>query len=243
MMIFMRQVAFHCAILLLMIFGFAGCAAGTTTPQLRGEVSIEAPLTGSVIYAETIFIRGTADNLPDYTFWLEVNTATDESLFNAPITVVDGQWSVEIVPEYAGDPVEVTIFALPANREITQEYDVESVVLSRPDLRPDGQFGSIRAPQPGSNPGGDRIEVSGTASGLFENNLIVSLERADGTVIDEQVVTLANPYFVDEVVWFTSVATNDAVGPAIIRAYGLDARDGSEIVLDRLEISLGDNAG
>jgi hypothetical protein len=214
-----------------------------TVPTLQGQVDIITPQSGSIIYSEALYLQGSAEDVPEEGFRLRVVTALDEVLTETVVRPEDGQWLVELVHEYRGDPTEVSIYALPVNEAIPLDYDVEAIMLVALALRPEGVFGSIQAPQEGSTPGGDTIPVSGTASGVFENMFTVVMEQPDGTEISSVGVTMSNPYFIDEMVWETDLPTNDYTGPAVIRAYTVDAADGSEIELGRVNIMVSQVAG
>lgn len=214
-----------------------------TPAPLPGSVEIDVPQNGAIIYAEMMFISGTADDLPDEGFLLEVVTASGEELVETTVQPEDGTWQVEVPHGYEGDPMEAQIFARPVSEMFEGEYDVETVAVSSQDNRPEGTFGSIMTPGEGVTLGGDSIEVSGTASGLFENTLIVVLEDTEGDVIDEEILTITNPYFVDEMVWSTTLETNGYTGEVTVRAYYQDARDGDEVTLDEVTFTLQVAAG
>jgi hypothetical protein len=215
----------------------------STEAPLPGSVEIEVPENGAIIYAETMFISGTASDLPDGGFQLEVVTASGEQLVETTVQPDDGSWQVELVHGYEGDPMEAQIFALPVDTTIQGEYDVETIAVSSQDNRPEGTFGSIISPGEGVTLGGDSIEVSGTASGLFENTLVVVLEDAEGSVLDEEILTITNPYFIDEMVWSATLETDGYTGEATIRAYYQDAQDGDEVTLDEVTFTLQVAAG
>jgi len=206
----------------------------------RGAVTIISPLTGSTIYAEALFVTGTAQDVPENRFRLRVVTADDVVLAQPTVTVEEGMWSVEIVHEYDGVPTEALLIA---ENAAGGEYDVESVVIASMDNRPEGTFGAILSPQEGMVVGGDQIEVTGTGSGLFENTLLLQLREPDGAVISETVVTVANPYFVDEIVWIADLETNGHTGPAIVHIGYEDAATGERITLDEEEIMVSEVAG
>ena len=79
-----------------------------TQPPLPGSVTINHPPDGSIIYAEALYLEGSASDLPAAGFRLEVTSALDELLADVMIQPEANDWSIELVHEYAGDPIEVT---------------------------------------------------------------------------------------------------------------------------------------
>lgn len=211
-----------------------------TLPTAQGTVTITSPLAGSTIFAEALFVSGTAADVPADRFRLIVTTTDDAVLADTSVTVENGVWGVELVHEYTGDPVEALIVA---QNSAGDNYDAESVVIASMDDRPEGTFGLILEPQPDAVVGGDQIEVVGTGSGLFENTLIMQLREPDGTVIAETIVTIDNPYFVDERVWVADLATEGHTGPASILIGYESAENGDFITLDETEIMVSEVAG
>lgn len=193
-----------------------------TSQALAGNVSITHPQDGSIIYAEALYLEGIAADLPEAGFRIQLISASDEILAETTLQPDTQNWSLELVHGYAGDPTEVSIFALPANETIETDYSLVSIVIAPLDTRPEGIFGRLDAPLSGSVVGGDVIEIIGTISGLEDTTLNVSLERPDGSLISESVATVINPYLVDEVVWTANLDTEDYTGPATVRAFYTD---------------------
>jgi Immunoglobulin-like domain of bacterial spore germination len=232
-------------ILLLLLAACQATAQPTATlePTLQGTVNITTPMSGALIYAEALWIAGEADNVPQAGFKLRVVTAEDVVLAETTVQPQDGQWLVELVHGYTGDPSEVSIYALALDERIVQDYDIETILIAPLAMRPEGVFGSIHAPQDGATPGGDTILVTGSASGVFENQFTLTLEQPDGTEIASVPVTMTNPYFVDEMLWEASLPTHDYTGPAVIRAYALSPADGSIIPLGQVTVMVSRIAG
>jgi hypothetical protein len=233
------------AILTLILAACQSTAEPTATPEptLQGTVNITTPISGSVIYAEALWIEGSAENVPADGIKIRVVTAEDTLLAETTVQPEAGKWQVEVVHGYTGDPTEVSIYAMSLDERVMQEYDIETVMIAPLALRPDGVYGMILSPQDGDTPGGDEILVLGSASGVFENQFTVTLEQSDGTEISTVHVTMMNPYFIDEMIWEASLPTNEYTGPAIIRAYALSAEDGSEIPLGQVEVMVSRVAG
>ncbi len=220
----------------------AGCSvvpAPTATPN-PGSVTIQTPQTGAMIYSPTLYLSGAA-NLPSNQFRLTVINALDETLLDTLITVQDGRWSYDMPNAPTGDPIEVTISALPATGGL--DLDTVSVVLASEAQRPAGVYGAILAPFEGDTVGGEIIPVSGTASGLFEGALNVDLTKPDGTIISGIVLTVENPGMIDEVPWQTEISTSNYRGPAVLHAYYHSAKDGTPVTLAKVAITVAEAAG
>ncbi len=211
-----------------------------TVETISGNINITNPLTGSSIFAEALYVAGTAEGIPGDAFHLRVVTVDEVILAETEVSSDNGRWSVELIHEYDGTPTEALLIAEDANGN---QYDAESVLIASLDNRPQGTFGVILSPQEGSVVGGDQIEVMGTGSGLFENTLILQLAEPGGEIITEVILTLENPYFVDERVWVTDVDTNGHTGPTILRISYQDAESGEFITLDENAIMLSVAAG
>lgn len=220
----------------------ANVAAPPSTPALSGSVDILFPQDGTIIYSELIYLSGTAQGLPSEGFRLRLLDTAENAIAEATVQPQDGQWSVELPHNYTGDPTEVIILALPVDTTLSGDYDVASILLSTLANRPEGVYGSILAPLEGEAIGGDFVEVSGMASGVFENTIIIALENDSG-VISQQIVTLNNPYFIDEVPWTASLPTQGALGPATVRMFVQDANSGEALTLAEVAIILGGAAG
>lgn len=225
--------------LLLMITFMAACTpavpASPIVPVPSGDVSITTPQTGAILYNPIFYVAGTATNLPAAGFILRA-ISTDEQVIGEMTVQPEGDsWAVELEHTRPEEPTEITLFALPVGN-VAGDYDVISVVLSSEDQRPEGVFGTILTPFEGDEVGGDIIPVFGTASGLFEGTLIVALEQPDGTLIQEQVITVNNPGIIDEVPWSTEIPTNGYEGEAVIRAYYQDANTGNDVTLANVSV-------
>jgi hypothetical protein len=219
-------------------------SAPTTAPTLTGSVDILSPLAGTTVYAEVLLVRGTAQGLPNNTFTLEVVGIDDEIIARSTVIVSDGQWSVELPHSYSGEPMEVSLYALPSDADLTsqQHYDTAAVVLAGLSYRPEGTFGTITAPVGGTTVGGELVPVSGTASGLFEGTLLLGIYAADGTEISRLVLTLeGQPY--DLVPWTADLPTNAYTGLAEIRAFYQQASDGKPVVIASVQVTVTPEAG
>src|SRR5688572_2394982 len=93
----------------------------TATAGLSGSVDIVYPPDGSTVYAESLSLRGTAQGLANNTFTIEVVGVDDEIIARSSVTATDGQWAVELPHSYTGEPVEVSIYALPSDTDLTSD--------------------------------------------------------------------------------------------------------------------------
>ena len=232
--------------ILFMLFS-AACspAAPASTPTAviptpnSGTVEILTPQAGAIIYADMLYLAGTAAGVTDG-FTIQVVGADEQVIAQATVPAGSANWQVELPHGYSGDPTEAIITALPAAGD--GEYDRVTVALAG-EQRPEGSFGSITAPAEGDTLGGDVIEVSGRGSGLFENSLLISLIAADGAVLDNQIITLNNPYFIDDVPWRVELSTRNYSGSAAIHIFYQSMSGNDDVTLDSTEIHLTQEAG
>lgn len=239
-------------LVILMLLVFVACTPSdtennatleATQATLQGTVDIMSPLSGAIIYAETIFLSGTATDVPDEGFQIQLIAPDDSVVAEATVQPTDGQWAVDIVHNYTGDPTEVNIVAKSVDSTNTLTYDIESIVLSTLENRPEGTFGEITSPTDGTSIGGDSLLVSGRGSGFFENNFVLILEAPDGEVIEEIPVTLNNPNFVDDMLWEAEIPRGDFVGNAVIRMVYQDMESGDMITIDSVDVIVSTVAG
>jgi hypothetical protein len=215
------------------------------TETLTGTVNIEYPLDGTIVYSEVLYVSGTASGVPGDEFSLRVLGDNDEILAQWIVQLQpadEGRWTAELVHGYAGQPVEAHIVALPVDTDFpapaTNTYDSVLVALLHHSSRPADLRGSISSPNEDATISGATVFVSGTASGIFENTFTVSLLDEDGDEISSQIVTVVNPYFIDEVPFSVELPTNGYTGPAQIRAFTHSAEDGSEILIGSVNITV-----
>lgn len=194
--------------------------ATPTTPELIGEVVILSPPAGALIYAEVMRISGTATNVPGDQFELAL-VGPDETNIADSVIQLDGEsWQIELPHHYTAEPIEVTLTARPLDPSINSAYDLVTIALAGLDYRPPGTFGAITLPPDGSAVGGDQIQVAGTASGLPDNQLTLTLLAADGTVIDSQTIIIDNPYRINDLPWRAEISTNGYMGAASLQVSG-----------------------
>ena len=212
-----------------------------STEPLIGDVSIVHPAEGSIIYSELLWVDGETSDWQGETFNLQLLDLDDNLIAQAKIQPEsDGTWQVTLEHGYQGEPIEATLVIVSNTEQILAS---RSVVIAGMAYRPEGVFGSITLPISGSTLGGDSFTVQGTASGVFENSFVVALETPDGEVIDQEVVTAFNPFYVDEMPWEAELETKGYIGIATIRAYAIAPSDGREAPLGSVNITITDAAG
>jgi hypothetical protein len=179
--------------------------------DFSAEVRITFPPNGSILYSEAITIRGTSS--AQSRFRVEV-LADDDVVVAGVVSAQVGDWSIELPHAYTDDPTEVMIRAVPLSSE--GEYDSVLAVLSPLSERPEGAFFRISSPVVGADVGGDVIAIEGRASGVPANALTFRLTNDRGLTIDERIVLLDNPYFVDDIPFTVEVSTGDYLGSALL---------------------------
>lgn len=230
-----------CGLLLFVAACTGDSSAPSPTPQPpEAHISIDFPQDGTIVYAETLYIAGQSGD-PAQPFQIELINIDDTVIAETTVNPQSGEWQIEVPHGYTGDPSEVIIRAVPTDESSTQIYDSATILISDMTRRPEGIYGSITTPANGVEVGGDMLLVEGRASGAPENTITVEL--VGDTVIDSQVITLMNPYFVDEVPWQAELATNGYTGQATIQVYITSPQDGSQIVLDSIIVTVITAAG
>lgn len=226
----------------------AACG-GTSDPQTRSEspgVIIRQPVNGSTIYAPALFVAGSSGQAQ--TFRVQISDDNGDLLAQATVDAPAGEWSLELVHNYTGDPVEAIIRALPVVTPASDDdagetiYSAVSVLLADLSHRPPGTWGRITLPANGDDMGGDLIPVAGLASGVADNTLTLTLTAADGRLLDTQTVIMHNPYHIDELGWEGSVSAGDYTGPATLSAL-FPAPDGGDDASVSVQINIGEAAG
>ena len=215
-------------LIILLIAVLAACGAAPDNPSndpanpvMQGDVRITFPESGTVIYSEALYIEGTADGLPEDGFILRAVLPDDSILTETTIQPDGNEWSVDMLHNYTGDPTQIILEAIPANGA-EGYYSEQSLIINQLTYRPDGIFGTLLSPTPEMAVGGDLIEVAGTASGIPDNTLTISLTERDGTPISEIEYVIPSPYIIDEVLWITDLPTADFTGLATVTVTYVD---------------------
>ncbi|MDX1996067.1 MAG: hypothetical protein SF029_27055 [bacterium] len=212
-------------------------AAGTTD----GAVTMTFPASGTVIYAESLYLAGQVSGDSPQSFRLEVIGTDDSMIASTQVANASGDWQVELIHGYTGEPTEVTIQAVSLDGQ--NVLASSSVLLSSNDYRPEGAYGFILLPGEGDAVGGDSIPVEGSVSGVFENTFTLVLVDSAENILDEQIITVLNPYFIDEVPYQADLAPGSYTGAAVIRAQATNAEDGGLIELGSVSITIDSSAG
>jgi hypothetical protein len=215
--------------------------AQSSTVTTAGTVTITFPASGTVIYAESLYLAGQASGDAPQSFRLEVVGTDDSVIASTQVDNASGDWQVELIHGYTGEPTEVTIQAVPLEGEGLLASS--SVLLSSIAYRPEGAYGFILLPGDGDTVGGDSIPVEGSVSGVFENTFTLVLLDSAENILDEQIITVFNPYFIDEVPYQADLAPGSYTGPAVIRAQITNAEGGDLIELGSVSITIDSSAG
>lgn len=211
--------------------------------SIDGEVRIVYPPAGAHLYAEVVYVAGTASSLPQRRFVLRLVGPDDAVISSHTVEApASGNWQVELLRGYSGAPIEVIIEAVSADKTDQQAYDAVTVMMASIQHRPASLTGGIQSSVSGASVGGDVIAVSGAFSGIPNNVFWLALTAADGRALDERQVALHNPYSVDLMPWSAELVTGGYVGPAELRAFTRTA-DGAERVLDSTTIVIVQEAG
>lgn len=238
-------------LILILILLLTACSQETSPPEetiptaetLEGAVDITFPQSGSIIYAESIRLEGIADNISDEGFQIQLISPELDIIAEANIQPENGEWYTELVHGFTGDPTEVTIVAKNTNPDSLLDYDIEIVVLSTLENRPEGTFGDILFPTDGITVGGDSILVSGRGSGFFENTFILQLANTEGEIVSEMPVSVNNPNFIDDMLWEAELPRHDYIGNGTIRMVYQDAESGETIEVDSVDVVVSAVAG
>lgn len=211
------------AILLVLLTACTNATPGpiptATTPPLTGQIDIEYPPASAQIYAEVIRIAGSIADVPAKSFEIRLMGPDDTLLKRIAVDAPAGAWSLDLLHGYAGEPIEVTIVAGPADQ--SGIYDAAIVQMAGLAHRPADFRAEVLTPASASVVGGESFEASGRASGAGTPTL--QLVTADGHVLDTQPLGVANPFVVDILPWRAALATAGYTGPAIIQVTSEDS--------------------
>lgn len=190
--------------------------ATQTSAPFSASVMLTHPPDGAILYAESLVVQGVTEGASQR-FLVALVTVDDVTVSAAVVDTPEGAWSVELPHRYGGEPVEATVRVVPDD-ETAGEYDRVTVLLADPAARPEGVYGQVDFPPtnlPDPAPvGGEMIPVEGRASGV-EQVQIALLDDA-GSTIYSAIVTLVNPYLVDDLPWQIPLLPDGYEGPGEI---------------------------
>lgn len=235
-----------CYIVLAVIILVSACSSNETdsegftepTPTFEvgtATVDIITPPTGTIIYAESIRITGEVMGNPQR-FTIRLVTPDEQTLVETSVDSQPGPWQTELVHGYTGTPTEVEVVAVGTDGSI---LDTATLLLSDVSNRPEGNFATIDLPLDGDTVGGDTIPVQGRASGIEDGQLVLQLVDSANSVIDSEMLNLANPFVIDDVPWRADLERGDATGSATIRLLSADETN----EFDRIAVTLSEAAG
>lgn len=212
-----------------------GGFVSTATPEpFSAEVDLQYPPDGAVIYAETVTVSGTIEDETRYAFDVEIVDAEGNILAESSLDT-SGDWSVEIVHGYTGEPAEFSVRVVPPTAN-TGTYDRISILMASNSFRPEGTFGNITAPGEDAPIGGESILVEGTISGV--ESFTVALVDPAGFKLAEQTADVINPQRINEIPWQVELSLGTYTGTAEIRLLNAD-----DDPLSIIPIVIGTDAG
>ncbi len=203
-----------------------------TSPTGESAI-ISSPIQGSVVASGVLQVSGVVIGLARDEFTLVLADAQGRVLNSQLITlqnpnnVDEVPWSAAMTTGPYTGPAEIRI--------IGQNAQGEDLLLARVSItlganaggattaplgsaRSGSPQGSIISPVNGAIVPGDTVQVSGTAGGIPENQFLLVLVAADGSVINSQIVMLSNDDYTQIVPWAASLGAGGYRGPAEIRA-------------------------
>jgi hypothetical protein len=98
--------------------------------------------------------------------------------------------------------------------------------------------GSITSPADNAAIASGMIQLSGTAGGIPENQFVLALIGADGTVVSSIIITLTNPTYTNIVTWTAVVGTGGYRGLAEIRAFTLASPGGGPSIFASVRVTV-----
>ena len=226
-------------LLLLILVGCTTSDSGSNEPP----VTITHPPEGAVIYAESLLVRGATVDSDPQTFTVRVTDSAGDTLVDTQVDASGGVWQVELPHGYSDDPAAFNVQVVIVEDDDQLVPDSVGITLAAIEFRPEGVFGNIVIPAEDAPVGGDSISIEGTVSGTFENTFVVELVDAAENAISSTVVTVTNPYFVDEIPWSTTLATTGYTGEATLNMTIRNMENGNLIVLDSVSLVIGEAAG
>jgi hypothetical protein len=168
-------------------------------------------------------ISGTAEGLPDSGFTLVV-TANEVEIARSRVLVHEAVWQVDLLHGYNGVTVETTIAALSSDPALTEAYDRTLIAVGGLAYRPDGSMARMTSNTNEGTLGGDIIRVEGMASGLAQNQLVVRLLTPEDGLISESIISVNNPFVVDEMPWSADLSREEFTGAAVLELSDLSGQ-------------------
>lgn len=188
-------------------------------------VTLETPAAGTVVYTSTLTVSGQTEGVASAVMvWVQpVQTTPTFTGYTDVAPVVDGRFSVQFIPAYDGPPLEmvVRVYAMNDEQRATPKAESQFILASVAE-RPEGTYVDVLTPQTSDEVGGDEIGVSGRASGVPDETLIVTLTDSNGVTIDTQTIQLPVTNALDDVPWAVGLKPGATIGNAVIRVSGTD---------------------
>lgn len=189
----------------------------TPPPNLQGQVSIIAPLPGTVYYSEVLTIQGTVRDVGAQGFVVSVYNAKRQILASVIVVPPGETWSV-MLPLTVDVLTTLTIVTRSTNARVSDFYSSVDVGAAPLAMRPAALYGTIFSPEPDEVVGGEQLLITGTISG--ETSAKVLLLDNQGKLLAEAPATFSMLSPVDEVPFRAEVITAGYAGPATLQLLG-----------------------
>lgn len=199
------------------------------------NITITSPAQGEVIGNLAIAVTGTGTALPENNVVVQVLDANRNVLAETPTTVNaelggTGDWSVAL--NYDATPgTSGSIYAFansPADGSLLAEAEVNVTFgpIAQPSI-------TITSPANGETVVTERgFTVSGTATDVFENNVVVTVINSEGAEILRQATTADTNGS-----WTTMLMPGILNGPGRIEAFSTSPQDGSIVAIATVNVN------
>jgi hypothetical protein len=216
-------------------------AVGACSPPEVTSAELTFPSLGTVYYADVVTITGVARGL--------VNDGLDVRLLDEDGTVLarvrlfppDGVWEARLPVSPPNEPMLVTV-GLYVTDNAT--YATAKAMLAPLSLRPSAPaYASVLSLSEGETLGGEQVLVAGMASGVPNNRLLVSLQDANGSLLQQDEVMLTAFNALDEVPFALDMRLAGYRGSAVLTLSALDPITNELLLLDSVAVVVGEAAG
>jgi hypothetical protein len=198
-------------------------------------IAINLPQQDETVSPIEVVVAGTGTALPENNVVVRVLAADDSVLAEQPATVDaelggTGPWQVTLQPNAApGTEGEIIALATsPADGSVLVQASVNVIFGETADSNP--PVITIESPQPNAAVSPLEVEVVGTGTALPENNVVVRVLAADGTILAEQAATVAAEAVGGTGEWQVTLqpnATPETAGQIV--AFATSPEDGSRV--------------
>lgn len=195
-------------------------ACGGNPDAISGSVTLSYPPDGTIVYASALHLKGMLADVPSQSLLIRLANTGGVTLSETILETEAGEWSLDLVHGYTGEPSEAIISILPAEKPEAGVFASTTILLAALEHRPEGVYVDVRSPVDGAEAGGDSIEVTGRVSGA--ESVRLELVSSNGAVIDSKTIETGSVYLVDDVPFTTGLATTNYTGTALLNIYAGD---------------------